>query len=396
MPHRQNCPACDSGEIGRFLEFTQVPVHQNLLFHERKAAREATRGDIALTACDRCGFVFNAAFDAGLLDYGADYDNCQAASAYFNTHREVIGRSLAASAGDGPGTIIEVGCGNGDFLQDVVATSLPGWIGIGLDPAYKGPRMALQGRIEYRADFFPGSHPSPAADIVFSRHVIEHVPNPFEFVSLMADGLKPRGDSRLAIETPCILWTFTNDAFWDVTYEHCSLFSSGSLSALLARAGCETLGIEHVFRGQYLFATSRRGRGPQACGAPFVPRDWRAMLERFASRCRSRIAEQQAFLRAEGLHGGVAVWGAAGKGTMFCNWLDPDGTIIHRVLDNNPNKWGKYLCGTGHPIEQPASDSLRSTRLVIVMNSNYLEEITAQARSLNPRVMIATAESLTA
>lgn len=81
---------------------------------------------------------------------------------------------------------------------------------------------------------------------------------------------------------------------------------------------------------------------------------------------------------------------------MFCNWLDPDGTMIHKVFDNNPNKWGKYLCGTGHPIVRPDGDSLRSTRLVIVMNSNYCDEIAAQARALNPGVEVVNAESLPA
>ena len=77
---------------------------------------------------------------------------------------------------------------------------------------------------------------------------------------------------------------------------------------------------------------------------------------------------------------------------MFCSRIDPAAELIDVVFDNNINKHDKYLGGSGHPILRPDKDSLSNVRLIVVMNSNYLQEITEQVRSINPAVEIIVAE----
>src|SRR5688572_9433684 len=72
------CPLCESRNTEVFLRRAGVPVHQNQLASTEQAARAVPRGDIFMTVCKSCGFVFNAEFDPQRLDYGSHYENTQA------------------------------------------------------------------------------------------------------------------------------------------------------------------------------------------------------------------------------------------------------------------------------------------------------------------------------
>src|SRR5437588_2879146 len=77
------CPVCDERGMVLFLRRENVPAHQNLLCPTAAAARVVTRGVLDLRVCRRCGFVSNAAFDPGRLDYGPAYENSQDCSPAF-------------------------------------------------------------------------------------------------------------------------------------------------------------------------------------------------------------------------------------------------------------------------------------------------------------------------
>jgi hypothetical protein len=69
--------------------------------------------------------------------------------------------------------------------------------------------------------------------------------------------------------------------------------------------------------------------------------------------------------------GKVALWGAGAKGATFASLLDPAGSLVECLVDINPNKQGRFIPGTGHPIVAPQELVTRSVRCVIMMNPNY-------------------------
>ena len=86
--------------------------------------------------------------------------------------------------------------------------------------------------------------------LLLSRHVIEHIKNPYGFMlSLLA--LSPEF-SAIALETPCVEWILREKAFFDFYYEHCSIFTSQSLSWLLSRLGWKNNFVKSLFGEQYL------------------------------------------------------------------------------------------------------------------------------------------------
>jgi SAM-dependent methyltransferase len=366
------CPVCESSRFTPFLRRGQVPVHQNLIATSQDAARSVARGELYLVACEDCGFVFNRSFDLSRLTYGEDYDNTQSCSAYFDAYLDGLVKDLIECQGVRNSTIVEVGCGKGHFLRKLVSFPGANNKGFGFDPSYVGADIDLDGRLAFRCCYYDDTCTDVAADVVVCRHVIEHVPEPMALLRSVRSALAYSSKARVFFETPCVEWILRNRVVWDFFYEHCSLFAAASLSLAFERAGFAVERVEHIFGGQYLWLEARvtdehlptERCSPRTAALARAYGTDEAVLRR---KWLSRLLK----LKAEG---SVALWGAGGKGATFANLVDPECALIDCVVDLNPNKQGRYIPGTGHPIVAPADLPRRAVKSAVLMNPNYREE----------------------
>lgn len=365
------CPVCENTQLKPFLQHYQVPVHQNLVVTNQDAARTMTRGELDLIICDACGFVFNQAFDLSRLSYGEDYDNTQSCSAYFDAYLDGLVRDMVERQGVRNCTIVEVGCGKGHFLRKLVNYPGANNAGFGFDPSYVGPLTDLNGRLQFRTCYYDQSCTDIAADVVVCRHVIEHVPEPLEILRSVRAALASSPKARVFFETPCVEWILRHRVIWDFFYEHCSLFTAESLGLAFRRAGFAVERVEHIFGGQYLWLEARVANVDETF--PVVGETVRLATAYAADEHKLR-EDWLARLRDLGQNGKVALWGAGAKGATFANLVDPDCALIDCVVDLNPNKQGRFIPGTGHPIVSPTELPGRGVHNAVLMNPNYREE----------------------
>ena len=364
------CPICSTPSAEPFLVRDPVAVHQNLLVSTEAGARALNRGRLALHACTGCGFVFNAAFDAALLSYGAAYDNTQSCSPAFQAYVDDLADHMVAERGVQNCRIVEIGCGKGAFLRALVERD-PGNRGVGFDPSYLGPDSDLEGRVRFERRFYDESCADVEADVVVCRHVIEHIPDPVALLRGIraAVGSRP---ARLFFETPCVEWILANEVIWDFFYEHCSYFTTGSLSAAFTRGGFAVDSVRHVFGGQYLWIEAHAAAAPRSTAAD--PGAIPALATRFAKLEGARISALRERLTRLAADGPVAMWGAAAKGATLATLIDPERRLISCIVDVNPAKQGGCLPGTGHPIVGPLDLRSWNIRTAVVTNPNYLDE----------------------
>lgn len=373
MTARSECPVCGSASLVRFLVRHGVPVHQNLILDTAQDAIHGARGDLTMAACNGCGFLFNQTFDPALLSYGSSYDNTQDCSPTFRNHVEERIRHLIVERGVRDCQVVEVGCGKGSFLRRLVlaeGANIRGW---GMDPSYEGPPEDLDGRLRFERRFYGPEDAELAADVILCRHVIEHVPEPVGFLRDIRRALVNSPQARLFFETPCSEWILEHNVVWDFFYEHCSLFSSAALASAFATAGFEVQGIRHVFGGQYLWleaSVSDADLRPANAPASVVENALKFANEE--RHLREVWREQIITLVREGK---VALWGAGAKGVTFANLIDPERVLLDCLVDVNPNKQGRFVPGTGHPIVDFHALPARGVRAAILMNTNYRDEI---------------------
>ena len=370
------CPNCGAGPPRAFFEVRDVPVHSVLLIPTREEALEFPRGDVRLGFCEACAFVANTAFDGSRHDYSMRYEETQGFSGTFNAFADGLARRLVEDYGVRGKTVLEIGCGKGEFLMRMA--DLGGNRCIGLDPALVPERIpaAYADKIEVVQEFFSKDTGELAADCICCRHTLEHIASTREFLGDLRRSVADR-DPLVFIEVPDTLRILEQGAFWDVYYEHCSYFTPGSLARVMRASGFELLDLWLGFADQYILLAARPASGPtRATMALENDRERvRGLVRGFETLGPRKIAQWEHDVRARLDSGGrVALWGAGSKAVSFLTTLGVGGRI-ETVVDVNPFKQGRFMPGTGQEVMAPAALAADPPDLVIAMNPIYTAEI---------------------
>ena len=204
--------------------------------------------------------------------------------------------------------------------------------------------------MRFERRFYDESCTDVPADVVASRHVIEHVEEPLVLLRAIKSALVNRPGARVFLETPCVEWILRNQVVWDFFYEHCSLFTGESLATACQAAGFTVDTVTHLFGDQYLWLEATNSSPDRVVyDAGEIARLSRA----FRAAETDQRREWQTFVDAIATRGTLAVWGAGAKGVTFANLVDPHRQHFACLVDVNPAKQGGYVAGTGHPIVAP-------------------------------------------
>jgi SAM-dependent methyltransferase len=382
-----SCPICGAGSPLRALEHEGAPANCVQLWSTAEEARAVPRGTLRIECCTRCGHLWNSAFDPVRVRYTPEYDASLHFSPRFQRYVEELAERLVAELPLRERRLLEIGCGKGEFLDLLCRRG--GCRGVGFDTSFSGEIPAdAAWRVERRA--FGAAERGLAADLVASRHVLEHVEDPLAFVQAMRAALEPSGLGALYLEVPNGEWILRDLGIWDVIYEHVSIFTPLSLRALLGRAGFEIQWLESAFEGQYLRALARRGDGAHTAPPPAALAAQLALVQRFGATFRAKIAEWGQRLETLARAGRrAALWGAGAKGTTFLSCVAPL-DAIHYVIDIHPRKVGRHVAISGLRVDAPEALRGSGVDAILVMNPAYAEEIRASADALGLRAEILT------
>jgi SAM-dependent methyltransferase len=371
------CPICGSADTRACVHVAQVPVYCNMLWPSREAALAAPRGDISLRFCSSCGHAFNSAFDPGLVEYTQAYENSLHFSQRFQEYAKSLAIELIERYDLHGKQIIELGSGQGDFLT--LLCELGDNRGLGFDPSYvpESGGSRSRGPVTFVQDYYSERYAHYQADLICCRHVLEHVHEPIEFLSVVRRAVGDRFDTVVFFEVPNLSFMLGDLAIWDIIYEHYSYFSGCSLAYALSRCGFAPSRVGETFARQFLtieaFSGDRTGT-PEPCVSDEL--DPIAVgVRAFGEQHRDKVEGWQCELEEMARAGRrVVVWGAGSKGVTFLNVLREQAEIEF-VVDINPRKEGMHVAGTGQRIVPPSY--LREYRpdAVILMNSIYEREI---------------------
>ena len=241
-----------------------------------------------------------------------------------------------------------MGCGKGYFLEILTARNIEV---LGFDPAYGGNNKLIR-----REKFSPGLIGSARGLIL--RHVLEHLPNPVDFLNELAAANGNTG--RIYIEVPCFEWIIKRRAWFDIYYEHVNYFRLSDFSRIFG----EIVESGHLFRDQYFYVVAELAslRKPMPVKSSLeLPVDFLASIK--------YLSEPTGQPRI--------VWGGASKGVIFALQMDYHGCPVDAIIDVNPAKQGKYVPATGLRISSPEQvlGLVPIGSPIYIMNSNYAAEI---------------------
>ena len=369
------CPNCNSrGCCHPFYEVRGVPTNSCLLIEDRARALGFPTGDIVLAVCHGCGFIFNAAWDVQHTIYSGQYEETQGFSPTFNRFSRVLAEELISSYDIRGKTVLEIGCGKGEFLS--LICELGGNRGIGYDPSFVPDRQRAGQDIRFVREFFTEDTSETAPDLLCCKMTLEHIGETNRFLRSVRS-VANRKDSVVFFQVPDVDRILKEGAFWDVYYEHCSYFSATSLRHLFTGTGFTVQRVWTGYDGQYLMiltSPAEHGSDIKSSDTDDVTAIVRMSGSFAAAVTRSRAAWLIRLRDWAAAGRRTVLWGSGSKAVAFLTTLVVHDEIEH-VVDINPYRVGKFLPVTGQRIVSPAF--LRDYRPdnVIIMNPIYRAEI---------------------
>lgn len=371
------CPSC-GGEMGMpFYESRQVPAYNSLVLSSPHEALDYPCGDVALSFCPNCGHISNGLCDLALQAYSPQFEDSQHFSSCFSTFAAGLAQRWIDEFGIRGKTVLEIGCGKGDFLD--LFCRLGENQGIGFDPACLPERLSEEasGRIQLVQDNFSDKYKHIQADVVCCRHTLEHILPTRRFVEMIRRTIGVRHDTLVLFELPDATRILRECAFWDIYYEHCSYFTPGSLARLFRSLSFDVIDLRREYGDQYLTLVARptdQSTAPRF-DLEYDLEQTAGDVESFRATSSRKVREWQERLRRIKRDGQKTIaWGSGSKFVAFCTTLGLTKELEY-VVDINPYKHDKYSPGTGHRIVGP--DYLREDPpdVVLVMNPIYCGEI---------------------
>ncbi len=277
-----------------------------------------------------------------------------------------------------PKRIIDIGGNDGTLLATLRDSSAQPLALVNVDASTSMAKENAAKGIEY-VNAYWGDVDVGKADVITSTNVFQHTKDIDKFLA----GINRHLDGGVwVLEFPYFLTTVETSQFDQIYHEHYYYWLVAPLVARFREHGLTMLSLREVdMHGGSLRITStnRPMQDPRAW-EPFVKRERDTDFSGWGAKMQTKIESDRAAVAEMRQAGPIAAFGAAAKG---CIWLNAVGAAesIEYVVDDTPQKQGKFVPGTALEIvtrarllaEQPAS--------VIVLAHNFGDHI---ARSLRP------------
>lgn len=383
-PRIERCRGCAAARPEVVLDLGPSPRADGLQL-SRERARNTDRFPLELALCPACGLLQLVETPLPSLLFGDEFRYYSSINPDLVAHAEGLvdhlARRLSLEAGD---RVVELASNDGYLLRPFARRGLSV---LGVDPA-PGPAAAARAAgIETIQAFFDRelaeglADEGRQADLIVANNVLAHVPDPADFLSGVALLLRPGGTAVFEVAWGRSLLKAM--AFDQIYHEHHCYFTAGALFRLLQRAGLTLVDIEtlSIHSGSLRVYTAPSGQ-PSARVTALIRQEqdegldrletWQALGQRLSS-LRQKLRDMLERTRARDL--GLAAYGAAAKGTMLLNWLQPEPDWIPWVADINPHKQGRFVPGVAIPIVSPERITGERPDRLLLLPWNWAAEI---------------------
>jgi len=354
---KARCPVCGYGLASPLFDGGHQPLATLGWPGTLSEAKAMPRYPQEFVQCPQCTHVWNRVFSYDVIPYEKNPMRMFNQGGIWQGHMAAT-RDLMMSKMPASPTVIDVGCGDGDFICRLADANQRQGRYIGFDVSTSDE--SGQG-VEFYGRYFEPLTDVAAfqPDLILMRHVLEHLTDPTGFLDQLAWAAGSLAKPLwFFAELPCIDRALEHQRLADFFYEHFSHFTEVSFGALMARAGTiHTLG--HGYDGEVLYALVQLHAPKGAEARVGKSRDFASLAEISVKEISGQLDE----LACSGKR--VAIWGGTGKAAAFINRFGADAVRFPLVVESDKVKVGSRVPGTGQTMEY--RDVLKTTPVEVVI-----------------------------
>lgn len=300
-------------------------------------------------------------------------------------------RIVNLSSGD---LVVDIGANDGTLLRQY---KKPGLVTVGFEPSNLW-KLGIEGNSRIINDYFnyeafQRELGKRKAKVITSIAMFYDLEDPNAFVEDIKKCLDENG--VWIVQMNYLGLMLENNTFDNICHEHLEYYSLLSLSNLLDRYDMEAFDVElnDVNGGSFrTYVKHKSGKIQSSAAAEDRLRkqreiekemglDSNKVYEAFAKRIETSKSDTVSFLKGENEKGKkIFIYGASTRGLVVLQYFGIDKTLITAATDMNPDKWGKYIVGTGIQIMSVEEYRKQKPDYLLVLPYHFLEEIKNQEK----------------
>jgi 2-polyprenyl-3-methyl-5-hydroxy-6-metoxy-1,4-benzoquinol methylase len=383
--HRETCRLCDSGNVELVVKLEPIPLSESYSA-DPDAAKRTPRFPVDVYMCADCGHVqqLDVVDSASLWENYTYYSgDAKGMPEHF---QQVAAKAIRAFAPPAGSLVIDIGSNDGSLLRPFKDK---GFRVLGIDPAKAVAQRATDAGIPTIPELMSLDlarrirNEHGPAHIICAFNVFAHADDLGEMVESVRTMLAP--DGLFSFEAQYLLDIIDGVLIASIFHEHMSHHSVKPMVRFLERHGLELIEVERapIQHGSLIGTVQLKGGGrPVGESVRWLLaleeerrldqldtlRQFGAKLDQLRRRMAALIQEWR------GSNAQIAGYGAARSGPTLISQLGLTGAIEY-ILDDHPQKVGKYSSGDGIPIVPTAELCKRMPDYTVILAWVHAQKI---------------------
>ena len=388
---RTSCAGCGNTELITLLDLGSVPFVGE--FPSRVDLDNQTRWSLQLVFCNKCKLVQTDSLinpKVAFKDY--KYLSSVSLSEYFKEVANVLDKKYNVKGKD----ILEIGCNDGVLLEPLCEL---GANAVGVDPSESVEVAKQRGLKVHRGFFSYDSHVTfkNKFDLVLSNNAFAHIIDIHDVVKGVNHVLKPNGEFIFEVH---YLKSLIVENQWDNIYhEHIYYYSLTALNNIFKQYDMTIIDYEiiPIHSGSIRVTVSNsKQETPQKVldkiDLESVTICDLSYLTQYSIDVKQHISDFNKMFY--NLDQNVVGYGASGRAGIFCSMTELDVHDIEFIVDESPQRAGRYLSGTKIPIVdfehlQMTNDIMDNIDVIFIFAWNYSKMIIEKTKHLNCKYLVA-------
>ena len=366
-----NCPICHHEQNDTLLKLNDFPIYQHPMADISNIPLPHAI-NLEYLICAQCAHAFQQNYDRDILEniYAHHYytpspenigDTFRNEFIHFIQQNDILKKVTSS--------IFEIGCSSGEVLftlKSLNADSNCDYLAI--EPNEETVITAKNKGLIVKKAFFTEKTAHELnfqADIIYSRHVIEHI---FDFEDFFKAIAKvSHNTTQLILETPSLDWSIAHASIMPFHVEHVHVFSQRSLVSLANKLGWFEEQSNITVSGNLIISFTQTDKNK---ALPLAPKNKKTLQKQNNQNIKTlqNICKDKQFI----------FWGA-GSGAVTLLALTKLQPLC--IVDGNSNKVGKYFCGLNFTIGYAPEvikeliTNNKDINLVMIISSSFYQEI---------------------